>query len=178
MRFEHHATLRAIPKFIPIAAIAAVWLGCFSTNTPASKPARNPLDDAPPAAPAEAPPQSAEEVPTKMNKFDDEQAKIVLARASASARTCVDVVDAKDQPRGEANVMVTFTGAGRSTKATANPPFEGTALGQCVTRAYVNVIVPPFDGPDVDVPVSVTLKSSDKDKSDKKEGTPAKVKKK
>ena len=66
-----------------------------------------------------------------------------------------------------------FTGAGRSTAATVTPPFDGTPMGQCVTRAFVNVIVPPFDGPDVEVPVTVTLKPSEK-----KEAPPAKGKKK
>ncbi len=31
-------------------------------------------------------------------------------------------------------------------------------MGQCATRAFVNVIVSPFEGPDVDVPYQVNLK--------------------
>jgi hypothetical protein len=170
------ATLKAVPRWRGWlgAAVAVSALGCYGATggAPSSTPAKNPLDDAPPSGPAEVHPQSAEEVATRKNKFDDEQAKIVLGRAAASARTCVDVVD-KDQPHGDANVTVTFTGAGRSTAATVTPPFDGTPMGQCVTRAFVNVIVPPFDGPDVEVPVTVTLKPSDK-----KEAAPAKGKKK
>jgi len=169
MHTAYLATLTHWARTLGLAVVAAGALGCYSTSTPTSTPAKNPLDDAPPAAAAEAP-QAPEDAAMRKNKFDDEQAKIVLGRAAASARTCVDVVD-KDQPHGEANVAVTFTGAGKSTAATVNAPFEGTAMGQCVTRAFINVIVPPFDGPDVEVPVTVLLKASDKpaDKADKKD---------
>jgi hypothetical protein len=93
----------------------------------------------------------------KRNKFDEEQAKVVLARAATNAHTCVDVVE-KDQPHGEGSVTVTFSGKGKSTTATIAAPFEGTPMGQCVTRAFVNMIVPPFEGPDVDMTYPVNLK--------------------
>src|SRR5689334_7277427 len=83
-----------------IASVALLSAGFFACgSTPSSTPAKNPLDDAPPA---DMPPtaNSPEEVNTKKNKFDEEQAKIMLARAEKGAHTCVDVVE-KDQPHGE-----------------------------------------------------------------------------
>jgi hypothetical protein len=140
-----------------IASVALAFAGLAACgSTPSSTPAKNPLDDAPPA---DMPPtaNSPEEVTTKKNAFDQEQAKVMLARAEKGAHTCVDVVD-KDQPHGEGAVTVTFSGSGKSTKATIAPPFEGTPIGQCATRAFVNIIVSPFEGPDVDVPYQVNLK--------------------
>ncbi len=93
----------------------------------------------------------------RKGKFDEQQVQVVLARAAKNAHTCVDIAP-KDQPRGDATVTVTFSGKGRSTAATIAPPFEGTTIGQCATRAFVDIIVPPFDGPDVQRPQQVDLK--------------------
>ena len=153
-----------------IASVVIVPVGlaaCYGTSSQSSTPAKNPLDDAPPA---EMPPtaNAPEDVNTKKNKFDEEQAKIVLARAEKGAHTCVDVVD-KDQPHGDATVTVTFAGSGKSTKATIAPPYDGTPIGQCATRAFTNIIVPPFEGPDVDVPWQVNLKPDAKGAAAKKD---------
>jgi hypothetical protein len=147
-------------RLASVVIVPAALTACWGTTTPSSEPTKNPLDDAPPA---EMPPaaSSPDEVTTKKNKFDEEQAKVVLARAEKSAHTCVDVVD-KDQPHGDATVTVTFAGSGKSTKATIPPPYDGTPIGQCATRAFVNIIVPPFEGPDVDMPYQVDLKADGK----------------
>jgi len=140
-----------------IASVALALAGLAACgSTPSSTQAKNPLDDAPPAS---MPPQanSPEEVDSKKNKFDQEEAKVVLARAEKGAHTCVDVVE-KDQPHGDATVTVTFAGSGKSTKASIAPPFDGTPIGQCATRAFINIIVSPFEGPDVDMPYQVNLK--------------------
>ena len=100
--------------------------------------------------------------------------QVVLARAAKNAHTCVDVAGA-DQPHGDATVTVTFSGKGKSTKATIPAPFEGTQIGACATRAFENIIIPPFDGPDVDKPYAVDLKggpSSEKKTEGKKKKQP------
>ena len=51
-----------------------------------------------------------------------------------------------------------FIGCGKSTKATVGAPFDGTPIGKCVVRAFVNIIVTPFEGPDVDVHQKVPLR--------------------
>jgi len=93
----------------------------------------------------------------KKNTFDEAQAKIALSRAASNAHTCVNVVGA-NQPHGDGVVTVTFAGKGRSTRATLGAPFEGTAMGRCVTRAFVDIIIAPFEGPDVDLTYPVNLK--------------------
>jgi hypothetical protein len=93
----------------------------------------------------------------KRGSFDEAQAKILLARAAKNASTCVNVVG-KNQPHGEAAVTITFSGAGKSSKATVGAPFDGTPMGKCVVRAFVNIIVAPFEGPDVEMQQRVSLK--------------------
>jgi hypothetical protein len=114
----------------------------------------------PPAEPASAP-LAVEQIESKKNQFDEEQARIVLARAATNAHTCVDIVD-KDQPHGEGTVIVTFSGVGKSTKASIGTPFDATPIGQCVTRAFVNIIVPPFEGNEVELLQKVNLNRDEK----------------
>ncbi len=95
----------------------------------------------------------------KKDAFDEGLAKIVLNRAANSARSCVNVVN-QNQPRGDVTVTVTFSGVGKSTKATIGPPFEGKPFGNCVIRAFVNVSIKPFEGPDVEMKQKVTLRAA------------------
>jgi hypothetical protein len=140
------------PVMLCIAGLAA----CSSTP-PAQAPDSNPSDTPPAAAGTESSIAGDVAADQKKNKFDEEQAKIVLARAANNAHTCVDVVD-RSQPHGDATVVVTFSGKGKTTNATIAPPFEGTPIGQCATRAFVNIIVPPFEGGDVEMNYQVNLK--------------------
>lgn len=112
-----------------------------------------------PGPAASAPASLAGDVQSDERKgsFDEAQAKIVLARAANNARTCVNVVG-KNQPHGDAPVTITFSGTGKSTKATVAAPFDGTPIGKCVVRAFVNILISPFEGPDVEMHQRVTLK--------------------
>jgi hypothetical protein len=97
----------------------------------------------------------------KKEAFDEGQANIVLNRAANSARTCVNVVG-QNQAHGDVTVTVTFSGTGKSTKATVGPPFEGKPFGNCVVRAFVNILIKPFEGPDVEMKQKVTLRGGAK----------------
>ena len=66
---------------------------------------------------------------------------------------------------------------GKSTKASIVSPYDNTPIGRCATRAFVNIIVPPFEGPDVELLQQVSLKPEPKkaaDTSTAKKTTPAK----
>jgi hypothetical protein len=156
---------RWLTALIPLAVIACGG----SSSPPPESPTAELLAAASSAGPPAPPPSAPEEVEAKKNKFDEEQARIVLARAAANAHTCVDIVD-KGEPHGDATVIVTFSGRGKSTKASIGTPYDSTPIGACATRAFVNIIVPPFEGPDVELLQQVDLKLGDKsgDKSAKK----------
>jgi hypothetical protein len=150
-----------------IAPLTVVSLGLFACGNSPPAQSANDVDNTPQKAaiaPAPPPPSSLSgdvQADAKRNKFDDEQAKVVLQRAATNAHTCVEVVD-KDQPHGDGTVTVTFSGKGKTTNASIAAPFDGTPMGQCVTRAFVNMIVPPFEGPDVDLTYQVNLKPESK----------------
>src|SRR5882724_9357905 len=127
------------------ALLPLLFIACGG-STPSPETPQNPLDQAPAAEPPMRVPASAEEGESKKNKFDEEQARIVLARAATNAHSCVDIVD-KDQPHGDATIIVTFSGRGKSIKASIGTPFDNTPMGACATRAFINIIVPPFEGP-------------------------------
>jgi hypothetical protein len=146
-------------RVAPLAVLCAGLCACGGSSPPAEAPTNENLGTtAGPTAPP-PPPSLAGDVQAdqKKNKFDEEQAKIVLARAATNAHSCVEVVD-KDQPHGEGTVTVTFSGKGKSTNATIAAPFEGTPIGDCAKRAFVNIIVPPFEGADIDMTYQINLK--------------------
>jgi hypothetical protein len=147
-----------------IVGIAAITLaaGCGGSNQEPAQSPENEFDKGTDSHWSGAPPAD-----DKRGKFDEEQVKVYLTRAAKNAHTCVDVA-AKDAPHGTGTVTVTFAGKGRSTKATINAPFDGTQIGQCATRAFVDIIIPPFDGPDIDKAWEVDLKPGPADKGPKK----------
>src|SRR5882724_9031387 len=150
--------LRVALGTAPIAVLFAGSMACHPSQEP-DIPIQYTLGKGPgPAASAPASLAGDVRVDEKRGSFDEAQAKILLSRATTNARTCVDVVG-KNQPHGEANVTVTFSGsAGKSTKATVGAPFDGTPMGKCLVRAFVNIVIAPFEAPDVEMHQRVRLK--------------------
>jgi hypothetical protein len=140
-----------------LAVAAAGTLACHPNQEPDIPIAYTLGKGAGPAASAPASLAGDVRADEKRGSLDEGQAKIFLARAANNARTCVNVVSG-NQPHGDATVMVTFSGTGKTTKATIGAPFDGTPIGKCVVRAFVNIIVSPFEGPDVELPQKVHLK--------------------
>lgn len=95
--------------------------------------------------------------------FDSVQAKLELRRASGSAHTCVDVVQAENMPKGEADVTIVFGRDGGVRDVTLSAPFAGSPLEECVLNAYRAVIVPPFDQPEHTVSWRVDLTGEKRD---------------
>jgi hypothetical protein len=173
--------LVAVAPFV-VASVGA--LACYSMEPPAAPPKQDLLADPPPGSPASsvdpttiAPSTLTQAPPEEEHKkmvFDEAQAKVVLTRAATNAHSCVEVVG-KDAPHGKSTVLVTFAGAGKSTSASIGAPFDNTPIGQCATRAFVGIIVPPFDGADVEMTWEVDLNPDPKKPGDGKKA-PAKKK--
>jgi hypothetical protein len=97
----------------------------------------------------------------KKREFDQKQVKMELQRATRSAESCPGVVaeqETKEHPRGEARVTITFVEDGSVKDVNIPSPFDGTAVGDCVKRAYKSVIVPPYSGGDQIMDWDLTLK--------------------
>jgi hypothetical protein len=166
----------------PLSLACAGALACYSMDPPAQPPKQDLLAESPASSadPTTIAPKSLTTGPPeeehKKMVFDDAQAKTMLARAATGAHSCVEVVP-KDQPHGTGTVLVTFAGAGKSTSASIAAPFDNTPMGQCATRAFVGIIVSPFDGPDVEMTYEVNLNPDPKKPEAKgKKDAPAKKK--
>lgn len=96
----------------------------------------------------------------KAKAFDEKQTTMELQRATRSAESCPGVVagqEGKAKPRGEGTVTITFQEDGSVKTVAINSPFDGTAVGECVLRAYKPVIVPRYVGGDHIVDWKVNL---------------------
>ena len=188
MQKSREKAWKLLASAAPFAVASAGALACYSMDPPAQPPKQDLLAEPPPGSPASsadpatmAPSTLTAAPPEEEHKkmvFDDAQAKTMLARAATNAHSCVEVVG-KDQPHGTGVVLVTFAGAGKSTGASIAAPFDNTPIGQCATRAFIGIIVSPFDGPDVERTYEVNLNpDAKKPDAKKKEAAPAKPKKK
>ena len=138
-------------------------IGCHGQDVPAQSPSditeEQPTKWSGGSGPAKNAP--ADEGPeTKKGKFDEEQANVVLARAAKNAHQCTEVAQ-KGDFQGTTEVTVTFSGIGRSTKATLGD-LDEKQIGQCVIRAFVGMIIPPFEGGDMEMKYPVDLKADAK----------------
>jgi hypothetical protein len=149
--------LRVASCAAPVVVLFAGLLACRQSQEPDIPISYTLGKGAGPAASAPASLAGDVRNDEKRGSFDEAQAKILLSRATNNARTCVSVVG-RNQPHGDATVTVTFAGTGKSTKAAVGAPFDGTAMGKCVVRAFVNIVITPFEGPDVDVQHRVPLR--------------------
>jgi hypothetical protein len=93
----------------------------------------------------------ARQTDTKKNQFDDNR------DVRPRGRQCAYRRGRRQTNHGEGTVTVRSPVRARH-HATIGAPFEGTPMGQCVTRAFVNMIIPPFEGADVDLTYQVNLK--------------------
>ncbi|HEX4335078.1 MAG TPA: hypothetical protein VH062_04140 [Polyangiaceae bacterium] len=101
----------------------------------------------------------------KKREFDRKQVDLELKRATRSAESCPGVVaeqETKDHPRGDTRVSITFQEDGTVRQVSIPSPFDGTAIGDCVVRAYKAVIVPPYNGGDQIIDWDVSLKDEAK----------------
>jgi hypothetical protein len=185
MQKSREKAWKLLVSALPLSVACAGGIACYSMEPPAAAPKEDLLAAPPPGSPASsadpttmAPSTLSAAPPEEEHKkmvFDEAQAKVVLARAATNAHSCVEVVG-KDQPHGTGTVLVKFAGAGKSTSASIGTPFDNTPIGQCATRAFIGMIVPPFDGPDVEMTYEVNLNPDAKkpEAKGKKEAAPKK----
>jgi type IV secretory pathway VirB10-like protein len=109
------------------------------------------------AKPAEAKPTAATAEPKEVavgGPFDTAAAAAALGSAAQEASGCRKEGD----PSGVAVVHVTFSNAGRATRAVIEgPPFAGTQTGGCIASTLRKATVPPYGGDRVTVTKRVTI---------------------
>lgn len=128
--------------------------------TAPSVPLTEPASDVAPTGDAAArgditPANTEAPTPAALPGFDAEAAKRALGASAFTASSCRK----GDDPRGSAEVIVTFAPSGRVTSANVNgAPFGGTATGGCIAATLRGASVPPFTGTHVTVRKLVTVR--------------------
>jgi len=153
------ASAKAEPtRSAPGAADVSALTPPHGTNP---KPPVEPASDAPantdaPANDGTAVAANAElPAPALLPGFDADAAKRALGASSFAASSCRK----GDDPRGTAEVIVTFAPSGRVTSANVNgAPYGGTATGGCIAATLRSASVPPFSGNHVTVRKLVTVR--------------------
>lgn len=88
-------------------------------------------------------PVKSSAAPAATAPFDKAAANAALSGLVGSAAGCKQPGD----PSGTATVTVTFAPSGRvTTSSVSGPPFQGTATGGCIARAFKAATVPAFNG--------------------------------
>ncbi len=103
--------------------------------------------------------------------FDEESAQHEMKRAALNAVDCPNTFD-KSQLAGYAPgkvvITMTFENNGGVKNVEVTPPYDGTAVGDCIVRAMGTVSVEPFIGPPVTKQKEVELLEPKPPKTDKK----------
>ncbi len=123
-----------------------------SGDTEAGESASNGLSEkeaTQPGSAASEPTASASVEPAvQLPPFDTQAAKAALAASALQASSC----RRGDDPKGTAEVLITFAPSGRITSANVSgPPFGGTQTGGCIANTMRHSSVPAFAGPHVTV---------------------------
>jgi hypothetical protein len=108
--------------------------------------ATTPKPAAPEATPKEETAAAKQDEPSaapKQGPFDTAKAEQQMAVAAWVASTCGQM----GETRGEGQVKVLIEPWGRVVRVThLAPEFAGTPVGHCVTQAYQQIQIPPFEG--------------------------------
>src|SRR5215212_11628826 len=87
-------------------------------------------------------------------EFDKEGAVTALADAAAAAKECRQ----PGGPTGSTRVRVVFAPSGVITSVRVqDPPFEGTAVGDCIAAWFAKARIPPFEARPIAVTKSVRI---------------------
>jgi hypothetical protein len=81
----------------------------------------------------------------------------VINRAIRQVAECPKING--EGPFGEVRVQLTLSNKGKISEAKLPAPFEGTAIGKCVKKAFEAEIIPPWSGPDAQIEAQTTLKA-------------------
>lgn len=152
-------TPSAAPKEKPaapaMAAAKAETVAAPKETTPAAPQPEKPAKVE--TKPAETKPAAAAE-PKEVavgGDFDKAAAGTALTSAAQEASGCRKEGD----PSGVAVVHVTFSNAGRATRAVIEgPPFAGTQTGGCIAATLRKATVPPYGGDRVTVTKKVVIR--------------------
>lgn len=146
------STLKNLLALLVPCALAA----CASTPPPDDDEVSIPLTDTTVTAKAPPPVETAE--PGEISQDTKDQIKVALRRGGEKAAECNKAANANVVGEGQVEVVVDGK-IGKVTDAIVGAPFAGTAVEDCIKRAFINEYALPFEG-QLTIPYSVTLKAN------------------
>lgn len=142
-------------KALPIALLALV-VGCAGSQPKDDDEIAIPLTSS--TVEAKAPPPIEEKPADELNQDTKDQIKVALRRGGEKAAECNKV--SKSNVVGTGTVDVVVDGAiGKVTDATVGAPFAGTAVEECIKRAFINEYALTFNGK-LTIPYEVKLEGT------------------
>jgi hypothetical protein len=152
-----------------VAALSWTLAACSPIGTPETPPTeKNPLDEAPPADPEAVAARGKPPPPVNQEAPDMDFLRDMTRRSAEQAAKCD--VPSTAGPRETANVDVTYETSGHVEKVVVHPPHAGTAIGQCMERAFEGAIVTNFKGGSVTINQKVQLARKKDEAGEKKDG--------
>ncbi len=152
-------------NFLALLVPCALLAACASTPPPDDDEISIPLTDTTVTAKAPPPIETAE--PGEISQDTKDQIKVALRRGGEKAAECNKAANANVVGEGQVEVVVDGK-IGKVTDAIVGAPFAGTAVEDCIKRAFINEYALPFEG-QLTIPYSVTLKSTTAAKDPKKD---------
>jgi hypothetical protein len=102
----------------------------------------------------------------RKNKFDREEVQAIVQRAVRTANQCPKIHT--EGPFGDLTVALELSSTrGRVSDAKLPAPFDGTAIGKCIEKAFEAEIIPNWEGPDEHMEAKLSLKKPEAPAEDK-----------
>ncbi len=136
-----------------LAALAAFAVACASAPPKDEFEISIPLTDS--TVTPKAPPPVETSSPDELNQDTKDQIKVALRRGGEKASQCNKAANANVAGEGEIQVVVDGK-AGKVVDAVVGTPFAGTAVENCIKRAFVGEYALTFEG-QLTIPYTVKL---------------------
>ena len=144
---------RSTLTYLLALLVPCVTLGCASTPPPDDDEISIPLTST--TVTLKAPPPIETAAPGEISKDTQDQIKVALRRGGEKAGQCNKAANANVIGEGEIQVVVDGK-IGKVVDAIVGAPFAGTAVEECIKRAFINEYALPFEG-QLTIPYSITL---------------------
>ena len=144
-------------SMLALVLVSCGLAACYGTEIPPQKPDENPMSGAKPVPkPEDVTKREDKPGERKASTFDKQQTQVSINRGARQAAECAKIH--AEGPFGDFKATVLISNKGKVHDAIVPAPFAGTAIGNCVEKAFEHELVPPWDGPDEKLEADVSLK--------------------
>jgi hypothetical protein len=150
-------TVRSPAMLVGILAALCGMSACSSPQKPVQNADDQPQELPTVLPPAPDPPEKSNDEPT--SNIDKEHFKDQVTVAQRAAKNCATLH--KSGPFGEVKMKIKILHTGRVGTIDMDPQFAEADIGKCIQNSFKPMMVPPWEGSDETVDVSVQLDKPD-----------------